>query len=68
MVSVLTSSAIGHGFELRSGKTKDYQIGICCFSDKNTALRKKSKDWLAHNQDIMCPSGSDMSTRGFLFQ
>jgi hypothetical protein len=25
-------------------KTKDYKIVICCFSDKHTALRRKSKD------------------------
>ena len=32
MVSVLTSSAVDRGFELRLGHTKDYKIGICCFS------------------------------------
>jgi hypothetical protein len=26
-------------------------IGICCFSAKHAALRRKSKDWLARNQD-----------------
>jgi len=31
MVSVLASSAVYRGFELRSGQTKDYEIGICCF-------------------------------------
>ena len=51
MVSVLVSSAVDHGFEPRSDQTKDYKIGICCFSAKHTALRKKSKDWLAQNQD-----------------
>jgi hypothetical protein len=25
--------------------------GGCCFSTKHTALRRKSKDWLARNQD-----------------
>jgi hypothetical protein len=44
MVSVLTSSAVDSGFEPRSGQTKDYKIGICCFSAKYTALRRKSKD------------------------
>ena len=33
-----------------SGKTKDYKIGIFCFSVKYAALRRKSKDWLALNQ------------------
>jgi hypothetical protein len=51
MVSVLASSAVDCGFELRSGQTKDYEIGICCFSAKHTALRRKSKDWLAWNQN-----------------
>jgi hypothetical protein len=32
------------------GQTKDYCIGICCFSAKHAALRRKSKDWLAQNQ------------------
>jgi hypothetical protein len=32
MVSVLVSSAVDRGFEPRSGQTKDYIIGICCFS------------------------------------
>ena len=39
------------GFESRSGQTKDYKIGIYFFYVKYTALRKKSKDWLALNQD-----------------
>jgi hypothetical protein len=33
------------------GQTKDYKIGICCFSAKHAALRRKSKDWLNRNQD-----------------
>ena len=51
MVSVLASSADDRCFEPRSGQTKDYKIGICCFSAKHAALRRKSKDWLAQNQD-----------------
>jgi hypothetical protein len=51
MISKLASSAVGHGFEPRSGQTKDYKIVICYFSAKHAALRKKSKDWLARNQD-----------------
>ena len=53
MVSVLASSAVDRGFEPRSGQTKDYKIGIYCFSAKHPALRRKSKDWLARNQDNM---------------
>jgi hypothetical protein len=51
MVSVLASSVVDHGFKPWSGQTKDYKIGICCFSAKHAALRRKSKDWLAWNQD-----------------
>jgi hypothetical protein len=29
VVSVLASSVVDHGFELRSGQTKDYKISIC---------------------------------------
>ena len=51
MVSVFALSAVDRGFELRSGQTKDAKIDICCFSAKNLELRRKSKDWLARNQD-----------------
>jgi hypothetical protein len=51
MVSVLVLSVVDRGFEPRSGQTKDNKIGICCFSTKHTLLRRKSKDWLARNQD-----------------
>jgi hypothetical protein len=54
-------------FEPRSSQTKDYKIGICCFSAKHAALRTKSKDWLAENQDNMSEWG-DMSIHGLLFQ
>jgi hypothetical protein len=43
MVSELTSSAVDLGFEPQSGQTKDYEIGICCFSTKHTALRRKEQ-------------------------
>jgi hypothetical protein len=67
MVSMLVSSAVDSGLEPRSGQTKDYKIGICCFSAKHAALRRKSKDWLARNQNNVS-EWSDMSTRGMLFQ
>jgi hypothetical protein len=50
------------GFEPRSGQTKDYIFGICCFSTEHAALRRKSKDWLARNQNN-ASEGSDMSIR-----
>jgi len=31
------------------GQTKDYKVGICCFSAKHASLRSNSKDWLARN-------------------
>ena len=67
MVSVLTSNVVDRGFELQSGQTKDYEIGICCFSAKHAALRRKSKDWLSRNQNNVSV-WSDMSTRRLLFQ
>ena len=63
MVSVLASSAVDRGFEPRSGQAKDNKIGICCFSAKHAALRRKSKNWLVRNQDNVSEWG-DMSIRG----
>ena len=48
-------------------QAKDCKIGICSFSAKNAALRKKSKDGLARNQDNVSEWG-DISIRGLLFQ
>jgi hypothetical protein len=67
MVSMLASSAVDHLFKSRSGQTKDYKISMCCFSTKHAALRTKSKDWLAQNQDNVSDRG-DMSIRRLLFQ
>ena len=67
MASVLTSSVVDHGFQPLSGQTKDYAIGICCFSANYAALRRKSKNWLARNQDNVSEWG-DMSIGGLLFQ
>ena len=67
MFSVLASSAVDRGFESLLGQTKDYAIGICCFSSKHAALRRKIKDWLARNQNNVSEWG-DMSIRGLLFQ
>jgi hypothetical protein len=67
MASMLVSSAVDRGFEPLSGQTKNYKIGICCFSAKYVALRRKTKDWLARNQDNVSEWG-DMSIHGLLFQ
>ena len=39
MVIGLASSAVDRRFESQSGNTKDYDIGICCFSANHSALR-----------------------------
>ena len=44
IVSVLASSAVDHGFDPRSGQTKNYKIGICCFFSKHSALKIKSNN------------------------
>ena len=62
MVSVLALSAVDRGLGPRSGHTKDYTVVICCFSAKHTALRSKSKDWLARNQNNVSV-WSDISTQ-----
>ena len=64
---MLALGAVYHGFEPQSGQTKDYKIGICCFSVKHAALRRRSKGWLAKNQDNVSEWG-DMSICGLLFQ
>jgi hypothetical protein len=64
---VLSSSVVDRGFEPRSGQTKDYKIGICCFSAKHAALGRKNKDLLARHKDNVSEWG-DISIRGMLFQ
>ena len=66
MVTVLESSAIERGFEPQEGQTKDYEIGICCFSAKHAALRRKSEDWLAQTQDNASAWG-DISIHKLMF-
>ena len=41
MVSVLASSRVDRVFQSRSPQTKDYAIGMCCFSVRYAALRRK---------------------------
>ena len=65
MVSEFVSSAVDHGFEPWSGQSKDYKIDICCFSAKHVALRRKSKDCLAWNQNNVS-EWSDISTQWLL--
>jgi hypothetical protein len=53
-------------FEPTSDQTKDYNIGVCCFSAKHTP-RNQGKYCLTRNQDNVCEC-SNMSIRGLLFQ
>ena len=53
--------------EWGSGQTKYYKIGSCCFYDKHTTLRRKSKDWLARNPDNVL-EWDDTSVHGLLFK
>jgi len=53
----LLKSVVDRVFYPQLGQTKDYKIGICCFSAKHAALRRKSKDGLARFR-IMCLSGA----------
>jgi hypothetical protein len=48
---ILISKAYKTKAHVWSGETKNYKIGICCFSAKHAALRRKSKYWLAQNQN-----------------
>ena len=56
MVSMLTLSVVDRDFEPRSCQTKDYKIGICCFSAKlsHRSLRA-TIGWLGIM--IICQSG-----------
>ena len=67
MASVLALSAVYCELEPRSGQTKDYKTGICSFSAKHAALRRKGKDWLAQDHNNVSECGN-MSIRGLLFQ
>jgi hypothetical protein len=67
LVSMVASSSVDCGFEPRSGQIKDYKIGICYFSAKHAPLRRKSKDWVARNQDN-ASEWDDMSICGLLLK
>jgi hypothetical protein len=68
MIRLFASSAVDRGVEPWLHQTKDYKIGICCFSAKHTALRRKSKDWLARNQDNVSKWGDRSIIHWLLFQ
>jgi hypothetical protein len=39
------------------------EIGICCFSAKHAKFRRKSKDWLARNQENVSEWGRHIYLR-----
>ena len=43
-VAVVWVKKYEYHHDIISLKTKDYKIGICCFSAKHTALRRQGKD------------------------
>jgi len=55
MVNMIT---VDRGFKPRSGQTYGHNIVICCFYNRHTAIRSKSKDSLVQNQKKMCPTGT----------
>ena len=46
MDTVLASSVIDRAFEPLSGQTKDYKIGMCCFSAKHVRIIKDKEQIL----------------------
>jgi hypothetical protein len=68
MVSVLPSNVVDRGLEPRSGRTKCYKIGLCCFSAKQEALRRKNKLRLVGSESGKYVRMDDMSIRVLLFQ
>ena len=50
LVSVLASSVGDREFESRSGQTKDYKIGIACFSAKHASLRREREQRLVGSE------------------
>ena len=66
---VRAPSGVDRGFKPRSGQTKVYAIGKIGIvaSREGRNIRRKSKDWLARNQDNVSEWG-DIYIRGLLFQ
>jgi hypothetical protein len=51
MVRLLASSVVDREFKPQSGQIINYKTDIFWFSANHAALRSKSKDWMAQNQD-----------------
>jgi hypothetical protein len=54
MVSVLASSMVDRGFELRAGQIKDYTTGICSNPAKHIELRRKRTKHLSSISTLFC--------------
>ena len=67
MIDMLALSAVDHRLKPQLNQTKDFNIGISCFSAKHAALRSKSKEMLARNKDNDVSEWSNMSTCGLSF-
>ena len=65
MVSVRASGADDRGFEHRSGRTNDYEIGICCLSDMHATLRGRWLAWNQYNVSKYCDISNCGSKRQF---
>jgi len=61
MITMIATITNDYVFELRSGRSKDYKIGMCWLSEKHAAWKRK--DWLARNQDNVS-KWSDISNFG----
>ena len=67
IASVIASITTHRGYELRLDQTKDYTIGLFCFSAKHAVFRSKSQEWLAQNQDNVS-EWNYINTHELLFQ
>ena len=47
---------VNRGFEPRSYQTKEYKIGICCFSATHALLRRERAKTCWLGIKILCPS------------
>ena len=56
MVSVLASSVVDRGFELRWGQIKDFKIGIGISATPAPLGERVKTGWFGFR--IMCPSGA----------
>ena len=61
---MLSSSVVDHGFELRSGQTKETNIDICFLSAKQAAISRKIKDCVGSEAGEREPSNMPVPSQG----